>query len=226
MKSVPQVVVTPKRIKAHNRRCLGRMILWGLAAASVFFLVFVFFWLMASVVTGVSSMNRTVGAVSTIFAVAFFVVGRRHLEKSGPQDWSRVARAPTGTPGMRIFGRKNFDYGQVGFGFATLFLAGPEWLGKMAEERKSMVPACPETAERLEDLRRHLAARDSWVPVDDFSSFRDDLYLLATLDVLAIRESAGQWFFHVTLEGSGRPVSVNEKGAGNDESGVEVEIGS
>lgn len=200
------------------------MLLWSLASGSVFFLGFVFFWLLASAVTGDRSMNPVVGVTSTVFAVAFFYVGRRHLQKHGPQDWSRVAQAPTRTPGMRIFGRKNFEYGQAGIGIATLLLAGPEWLEKAREEWRSRVPATKEMAEQLERLRRNLAARDSWSPVQDFSTHREELYLLATLEIVAIRESLGQWFFHVTLEGSAR-FGLGATSSGVEEQAeVEVEI--
>ncbi len=201
------------------------MCLWGLGAGAVFLIVFLFVWLLASVVTGERSLSLPVMIGGCIFGVAFFVAGWAHLKKSGPLDWERIARMPTRTPGMRISTRRNFEYAQAGVGVFSMLLAGPGWINKIAFEWKSMIPARDEIAERLESLRRNLAARDSWMPVKDFARHEDDLFHLAKLEILAIRESAGQWFFHVTLEGTARSMlkaACDGEKAGRED--VEVDI--
>jgi hypothetical protein len=225
MNSSAPAVVTPGRIRRHNWGCVGRMCLRGLGAGAVFLIVFLFVWLLASVVTGDRSMNWPVAIGGWIFGLAFFVAGRAHLKKGGPLDWERIARMPTRTPGMRISTRRNFEYAQAGVGVLSMLLAGPGWIDKIAFEWKSMIPARDKIAERLESLRRNLAARDSWVPVKDFERHEADLYLLASLEILAIRESAGAWFFHVTLEGAARTIAkAVDDGHGGDVAREDLEV--
>lgn len=201
------------------------MSLWGLGAAAVFLIIFLFVWLLTSIVTGDRSMNWPVAMGGCVFGMAFFVAGRVHLKKSGPRDWERIARMPTRTPGMRISTRRNFEYAQAGEGLFSMLLAGPGWIDKIVFEWKSMIPAREEIAERLEALRRNLAARDSWMPVEDFGRHEEDLYLLAKLEILAIRESAGEWFFHVTLEGAARTIlKAVDDGEKEPREDVEVDI--
>ncbi|MDC0304704.1 hypothetical protein OAK99_02485, partial [Akkermansiaceae bacterium] len=70
--------------------------------------------------------------------------------------------------------------------------------------KKALIRPTKEVAGQLETLRQHLAARDSWVPVRDFLNYETEIYLLAKLEILSIREFAGEWYFHVTLQGSVR----------------------
>lgn len=225
MNSSAPAIVTPRRIRKHNWRCFGRILIWGLGAGAVFLIVFLFVWLLASIVTGDRSMSWPVAMGGCVFGIAFFVAGRSHLGKSGPLDWERVARMPTRTPGMRISTRRNFEYAQAGVGMFSMLLAGPGWIDRIVFEWRSMIPAREEVAARLEGLRRNLAARDSWMPVKDFKRHEKDLFLLAKLEILAIRESAGQWFFYVTLEGAApsisKAVGEGEKGERGD---VDVDI--
>lgn len=174
----------------------------------MFLIVFLFVWLLASIVTGDRSLSWPVAVGGGVFGVAFFAIGRFYHRQSGPLDWERVARMPTRTPGMRISTRRNFDYAQAGVGMFSMLRAGLGWLDRIVFEWRSMIPAREEVAVRLEGLRRNLAARDNWMPVKDFKKHEEDLFLLAKLEILAIRESAGQWFFRVTLEGAAHSTSA------------------
>ena len=196
-----------------------------MAAGAVFLIIFVFAWLLASIVTGVSALHWPVGIGASAAALAFFIAGHFYLKKNGPRDWEKLAQIPMRTPGMRIASRRSFEYAHAGVGILALLLAGPGWAEKIVHEWRSMIPPRREIAHRLESLRLNLAARDGWVPVNDFERHKDDLFLLTRLGMLAIRESAGRWYFHVTLEGAFRPASVQEKSqAGELSDDLEIEI--
>ncbi|MFT6864137.1 MAG: hypothetical protein ACJAVK_002699 [Akkermansiaceae bacterium] len=87
---------------------------------------------------------------------------------------------------------------------------GSRFICSLFEECRAVIPAKPEVAGRLEALRQHLAARDAWVPMKDFSSHAPDIFLLVKLNMLAIRELVGEWHFHVTVKGTVRRTSVTE----------------
>ncbi|MGC6458881.1 MAG: hypothetical protein ACON4R_10970 [Akkermansiaceae bacterium] len=195
------VIITPAFIRRHNFRCLGRVALASCGAAAVFLVVFVFGWLLASVVTGNRNLDLPALIFATIFASAVFGFGHRYLAKNGPQDWEKIARKPDRKPGMRLGRMSNQDYGQIGQGFFGLLLAGPGWIGKIFDAWKAMMPANEEFANRMESLRLHFAARDAWAPMRDFKTHEANIYLLTRLNILAVREMQGEWYFHVTLEG-------------------------
>ncbi len=195
------VIVTPRLIRRHNVRCAGRAVLWGLGAGSVFLVIFLFFWVLVSLFTGERALTRAVVGGAFFFGVGLFLLGHFHLKKKGPQDWERIAQKPDRQAGMRLSRLSKQDYGQVGQGLFGLFLSGPEWLGRIAEEWRSVIPATLESAEELESLRQHLAAREAWVPIADFSKHEEGIALLTRLNLLAIRELAGEWHFHVTVQG-------------------------
>ncbi|YCM45289.1 hypothetical protein V2O64_04540 [Verrucomicrobiaceae bacterium 227] len=225
MNSSLSAVVTPRRIRKHNWRCLGRIFLLGLGVGAVFLIVFLFVWLLASILTGDRALTWPVVIGSSVFGMAFLMAGRAHLRVSGPLDWERIARMPMKTAGMRISTRRNFEYAQAGEGFFSMLLAGSGWIDKIVFEWNSLIPVREEIAERLEALRRNLAARDSWMPVKDFERHEEDLFLLAKLEILAIRENVGQWFFHVTLEGTARSIlRAADDGAQSEREEVEVDI--
>lgn len=196
------VIITSAFIRRHNWRCLGRVGLAACGAAAVFLVVFVFGWLLVSIVTGNRDLDLSALIFATIFALAVFGFGHRYLGKHGPQDWEKVARKPDRKPGMRLGRMSNQDYGQIGQGFVGLLLAGPGWVGAIMDAWKTMMPANQEFAERMESLRQHFAARDAWAPMRDFKSHEADIYLLTRLNILAVREMRGEWYFHVTLEGT------------------------
>ncbi len=147
-------------------------------------------------------MTTPVLMSALLFGVMVFVVGYFYLKKHGPQDWERISQKPDRQPGMRLSRLSNQEYGQVGQGFLGLILAGPGWLGRIGEEYRSLISPKEETVAELESLRQHLAARDAWAPVKDFAAYEDGIYLLAKLNILAIRELAGEWCFHVTVQGT------------------------
>ncbi len=199
------VIITPKLIRRYNFRCVGRIFLWALGAAAVFMVIFLFVWVMASAVTREKALTSPIIVVASLAGIGAFVAGHWHLKKQGPQDWERIAQKPDCKPGMRLSRMSNQEYGQIGQGFLALILAGPDWLGRIYEEWRAVIPATEDVAERLENLRQHFAARDAWVPMKDFQAHEDGIYLLAKLDILAIRELLGEWHFHVTVQGSARP---------------------
>lgn len=196
------VIITPGFIRRHNWRCLGRMVLSLCGATAVFFMVFVFAWLLASFVTGKRELDGPTLVFAGLFGTLVFALGHRYRQKHGPQDWERVARKPDRKPGMRLSRMSNQEYGQIGEGLLGLVLAGPGWLAGIVEEGKAMMSTSPQFAERLETLRTHLAAREGWVPMKDFRKYEGDLYRLARMNIVAVRELLGEWHFHVTLEGT------------------------
>lgn len=196
------VIITPKLIRRHNFRCVGRVLLWALGSASVFMVVFLFVWVLASLLVGHRSLTPPIIAVASIVGFAVFFAGHRHLKKHGPQDWERIAQKPDRKPGMRLTRMSNQEYGQIGHGIVGLILAGPDWITRIIEEWRAVIPATEEMASKLENLRQHLAARDAWVPMKDFQAHEDGIYLLTKLDILAIRELVGEWHFHVTVQGT------------------------
>ena len=198
------LIVTPRFIRRHNLRCFGRMCLWALGSLAVFLVVFLFVWLLASFFTGTRALTIPIMAAGCLVGAAVFTGGHLHLKRNGPQDWEKVAQKTDRKPGMRLSRLSHQEYGQVGQGFVALILAGPGWLVRVFEEFRSIIPARTEVAARLEELRQHLAARDAWVPMKDFSAHEADIYLLVRMDLLAIRELIGEWHFHVTLKGSVR----------------------
>jgi len=195
------VIITPKLIRRHNLRCFGRAVIWALGAAAVFLIVFLFLWVLASLVTGSRSLTWPIGIGAVVFGVAVFAAGHFHLKKHGPQDWERIAQKPERKAGMRLSRMSNQEYGQVGQGFLGLIFAGPSWLGRIMDEWRSVIPAHESKARELEGLRQHLAARDAWVPMRDFKNHEESIYLLAKLEMLSIRELLGEWHFHVTVQG-------------------------
>lgn len=204
------VIITPVFIRHHNLRCLGRILLSACGAAAVFFLLFVFGWLLVSLISGRKELDGIALGVATIFALGTFGFGHQWLRKHGPQDWERIARKPDRRPGMRLSRMSNQEYGQVGRGLLGLILAGPEWLVKIREEWRGMMPTTGEFAAHMEMLRQHFAARDAWVPMKDFSKYEVELYQLARLNIVAVREMVGQWHFHITLEGTVKRSSEKE----------------
>jgi len=168
---------------------------------------FLFAWVLASIATGKQALTIPVMTWDTLFAITVFLVGHVYQKKHGPQDWERIAQKADRKPGMRLSRLSNQEYGKIGQGFLGLVLAGPGWLARIADEWRAVMPSNGETAERLETLRQHLAARDAWVPMKDFAAHEDSIYLLARLDMLAIRELVGQWYFHVTVQGSGSRIT-------------------
>lgn len=195
------VIVTPKLIRRHNLRCFGRMCLWALGSLTVFVVVFLFVWVLASLFTGYPYLTIPVLVGGSIFGAAVFIGGHFYLKANGPQDWEKVAQKPDRKPGMRLSRMSNQEYGQIGHGIVALILAGPGWIGRVFEECRAVIPAKPEVAKRLETLRQHLAARDAWVPMKDFASYEPDIFLLVKLNMVAIRELVGEWHFHVTVQG-------------------------
>jgi hypothetical protein len=208
------VIITPKLIRRYNFRCVGRVLLWALGAAAVFMVIFLFVWVLASVVTRQNSLTLPIITLATLVAGGVFVAGHLYLKKHGPQDWERIAQKPDRKPGMRLSRMSNQEYGQIGVGGLALVLAGPGWIGRIYEEWRAVIPATEDMADRLENLRKHFAARDSWVPMKDFSAHEDGIYLLAKLDILAIRELLGEWYFHVTVQGTVKRLTKTEFEAG------------
>lgn len=196
------VIITPKLIRRHNWRCLGRILLWVLGSLAVFLVVFLFAWVIASLFAGHRSLTLPVSIFSVGTGILVFVLGHRYLRKNGPQDLERIAQKSDRKPGMRLARMSNQDYGQIGQGLCALILAGPGWIVRIGDEWKSMIRSTDEVAGELETLRQHFAARDSWVPMNDFQSHQEKIYLLAKLEILSIREFAGEWHFHVTVQGS------------------------
>lgn len=201
MSTLPKII-TPKLIRRHNWRCLGRILLWMLGSSSVFLVVFLFAWLIASLFAGHRLLTLAISTFSFGTGLLVFVLGHWYLRKNGPQDWERIAQKPDRKPGMRLARMSNQEYGQIGQGFYALILAGPGWIGRICDEWKSIIRSTDEVACELETLRQHFAARDSWVRMNDFHSHQEEIYLLAKLEILSIREFAGEWYFHVTVQGS------------------------
>ncbi len=206
------VIITPAFIRRHNWRCVGRIFLASSGVASVFLVVFVFAWLLASIATGKRNLDPPVAGFATAFAVVAFLLGLLHLRKHGPQDWEKLARKPDRKPGMRLGRLSNQDYGQIGKGFLGLLLAGPGWVGAIVDNWKAMMPTSDEFADRMESLRQHLAAREAWVPVKDFRTHEADIDLLTRLNIVAIRELQGEWCFRVTVEGTVRRERFSKSG--------------
>lgn len=127
-------------------------------------------------------------------------------QKAWAQDWERIAQKSDMKPGMRLARMSNQDYGQLGQGFFALILAGPDWISRISDEKKALIRPSNEVAGKLENLRQHFAARDSWVPLNDFLNHETEIYLLAKLEILSIREFAGEWYFHVTVQGTVRRI--------------------
>ena len=197
-------IITPQLIRRHNWRCFGRMVLWGLGSLSVFLVVFLFVWVLLMLFLGWRDFSSWVFGFGSLVTVLIFSAGAWHLKKHGPQDWERIAQKPDRKPGMRLSRMSNQEYGQIGQGFLALILAGPGWLIRMREEWRAIIPAKAEVAGELEALRTNLAARESWVPMRDFSSHEAQIYLLTKLEILAIREILGEWYFRVTVQGATR----------------------
>ena len=204
-------MVTQGRIVRHNVRCAGRMILWFALSGGIFFLVFVFFWLMTSLITGRESLDWQVGGLSLLVATSFFVVGGQLLPKRSPLDWGQMIQDPLQFPGSRISRRQDFGYGQESFGLRGLFLLGPKWFQKIKEEKGSMVSSSEVNAQSLERLRINLAARESWEELNDFKDHWDQLRELVLLGVVAIREHQSCHFFRVTLDGARRESAAQER---------------
>ena len=187
----------PAFIRRHNFRCLGQVALASCGAANSFW--WSLFWLASrNVVTGID-LDLPALIFATIFAYAVFGFGHRYLARSAGLE--KIARKPYRKPGMRLGRMSNQDYGQIGQGFFGLLLAGPGWIGKIFDAWKAMMPANEEFANRMESLRLHFAARDAWAPMRDFKTHEANIYLLTRLNILAVREMQGEWYFHVTLEG-------------------------
>ncbi|MEN8773234.1 MAG: hypothetical protein ABF379_11305 [Akkermansiaceae bacterium] len=204
------VIITPKLIRRHNLRCLGRILLWTLGSSAVFLVVFLFAWVIASLFAGHRALTPPILIFSTFVGIGVFVLGYRYFKKHGPQDWERIAQKPDRKPGMRLARMSNQEYGQVGQGLCALILAGPDWISRIGDERRSFIRSSDEVANDLETLRQHFAARDSWVPMKDFLNHEAEIYLLAKLEMLSIREFAGEWHFHVTVQGTVKRLQAAE----------------
>jgi hypothetical protein len=198
------VVITPKLILRHNLCCRGRIILWSLGVLAVFLVVFLFSWVLASLYVGHQSLTLSISIFCSLVGIGVFVLGHYHLKKHGSQDWERIAQKSDLKPGVRLARLSNQEYGRIGHGVRGLILAGPGWIDRISDEKKALIRPTKEVAGQLETLRQHFAARDSWVPVRDFLNYETEIYLLAKLEILSIREFAGEWYFHVTLQGSVR----------------------
>lgn len=176
--------------------------MWALGSSAVFLIIFLFVWVLARLFTGIDALTLPVVVGGFVFGIAVFVAGHVYLKRNGPQNWERIAQKPDRRPGMRLARMSNQEYGQIGQGFVGLILAGPGWLTRIREEGRAVIPSTTEVAERLENLRRHFAARDAWVPMKDFSTHEGDIYLLVKLEMLSIRELVGEWHIHATVQGT------------------------
>jgi len=206
------VIITPAFVRKHNLRCLGRIALAACGAGAVYLVVFIFAWLVASVVTQNRELSGPVIVFASLVGFAVFALGHLYLARKGPQDWEKIAQKRDRKPGMRLGRMSNQDYGQIGQGFLGLVLAGPGWISKIVDEWGAMMPATDDFADKMESLRQHFAARDSWVPMRDFSNHEADIYLLTRLNILAVRELLGEWHFHVTVEGTAKRESAKKAG--------------
>lgn len=204
--SVFPLIITRKMIRRHNFCCLGRIVLCVLGASAVFLVVFLFAWVFVSLVIGHRSLTLSISIFCILVGIGVFVLGHFYLKKHGPQDWERIAQKSDMKPGMRLARMSNQDYGQLGQGFFALILAGPDWISRISDEKKALIRPSNEVAGKLENLRQHFAARDSWVPLNDFLNHETEIYLLVKLEILSIREFAGEWYFHVTVQGTVRRI--------------------
>ena len=196
------VIITPKMIRRHNLRCVGRIFLWTLGSLSVFLVAFLFAWVLATLFTGERQLTLPIFLFSMAVAVGVFVLGHRYLRKNGPQDWERIAQKSEVRSGMKLSRLSHQEYGRIGHGFCALVLAGPDWLGRVVDEGRAMFAATEESAKHLENLRQHFAAREGWVPMRDFEQYESEIYQLAKLEILSIRELLGEWHLHVTVKGT------------------------
>lgn len=186
------------------------MVIWAAGGGAVFLVVFLFFWVLASFLTGSDRLTYPVGFGALGFSLVVFFFGYFHVRRRGKTDWERMAQKVDRRPGMRLSRLSKQEYGQIGEGVIGLILAGPLWLGRLGEERARMVWAAKERASELEVLRQHLAARDGWVPLADFMRYEEGVLCLVKLEMLALRELAGEWHFHVTVRGMLSRVEAGE----------------
>lgn len=210
MPSSTRVIVTPKVIWRHNVGCWGRFLLWIGAIGTLAVILFSLGWFLCRVWTGVYELTLSAAIFSSLLVLAFFLLGQRRLGKRGAIDWSMVTQKADSPGEIRIGGKGDFGNAEIGQAFFNLLFSGPDWFEHSRRELRSTIRPSEENAERLEALRRHAAARDSWVALDDFRVHEEDLYLLAQLEMLSIRESAGRYYFHVTVQGSTKWTEVKE----------------
>ena len=199
-------IITPKLIWRHNLCCCGRIVLWALGASAIFFVVFLFAWVLVSLFVDHQSLTLSIFIFCILVGIGVFSLGHFYLKKHGPQDWERIAQESDLKPGMRLARMSNQEYGQIGQGFCALILGGPGWIGRIFDEKKALILPTKKIAGQLETLRQHFAARDSWVPMKDFLNHEIEIYLLTKLEILAVRKFAGEWYFHVTVQGTVRRI--------------------
>jgi len=200
--SKPYLIVTPELIRRANIRRIGRILLFAIGALSVFLVLFLFGWIIVGFFTPNRPLTNRIVLRALAIALTFFYLGIRYLRRHGPQDWERIAQKSESRSGMRIASRGDFHYVQMGEALMGMLLAGPDWLGRIRDEIKNMIPATEKKANSLEVLRQNLAAREGWVPLKHFDSHKKEIEELVALGLVSIREIMTEWHLHVTLQGT------------------------
>ncbi len=196
------VIITREVIRRYHLKRWARVGLSLIGAVGIFVMLFLCGCVIGGLFFGMRNFTWPVVLIGVVFAVGMFVWGWWYSAKHGAQDWEKLARRPERKAGVKLGRLSGQEYGQIGKGLVGLVLAGPEWVRMVIDEFGERIEATDERARRLEEVRRHLDAREGWVPLKHFESYEEEMWELAKMGFLSIRESSGEMFCHVTVEGT------------------------
>ncbi len=197
-------IITQKGLRKHNFFCGCRSLLFLGGALAVVLILMVLGWCVWGIMTG----ELAFGTLSwkgvlfmSIFAILVLRWGYRKMDLEKQSLWERFQTHEAVDPGVRI-SRKMAENGLVfGSGLRVYAMLAPRWFFRGISEWSAKIPANQEKAESLEEVRRHLAARETWEPIHEFQHHEKALQELAHLEMVSIREYVDVWYVRISLAG-------------------------
>lgn len=120
-------------------------------------------------------------------ALAFLGLGLRAEEKLPPQK----------RPSLRVAARLSSPVSVL-----SVLAEVARWPVTARRVFRDRIRLSEEERRELEQLRRHLAARESWEPLRQFQQKREGIEILRRLGLVRFRTMRGEQFFRVTLKGA------------------------
>ena len=191
-----------RSLRRHNVGCFLRVVLYSSGALAVFVtLAFFGAWVGSLIVPETWSVAFSVGVIFSTFCLYF---GREKIGRQGV-DWKeKLAVDAAIDPLLPVSYRVRARMPAVIDGSGVYVKLAARWWRQARWEWSSRIyPINEERREALEKARRHLAARQDWLPVQDWKEREGEIRDLAQLGLASIREVAGTWCVRISLAGGG-----------------------
>ncbi len=203
MQSSLKPVITLRELRRYNAKCLGLGMLYFLGSCAVAGVIALLGWCVWGMMTGEMSLQTLSWRGQLFISVFTVLILRWGWRKSRDESeiWARFQQDNAIDPGVRITRKMEQGMMGAGNGLITYVLLAPRWLRQSMREWSSLISLRESTAEALEHVRRHLAARETWEPIAEFQHYDAELEQLAQLEMVSLREHLGEWYVRVSLAG-------------------------